>query len=192
MRLRNIGLALGLAGLGIAANSMSARALDFSFSFTVLESGNPVTISGDILGVDNTGVAEHGIYITSAPGLFISSTDELTQESGTFTVSNGTISAISKNILYDDNNTTNDGVILVLNQFESASSPQGYYNEIIDSVGNPAFSSPASSISKNTAFTVTAYNFQQIPWEFNPGEMVGLGVPLMMGLGVLKKKLVLK
>jgi len=192
MRLRNIGLALGLAGLGIAANSMSARALDFSFSFTVLESGNPVTISGDILGVDNTGVAEHGIYITSAPGLFISSTDELTQESGTFTVSNGTISAISKNILYDDNNTTNDGVILVLNQFESASSPQGYYNEIIDSVGNPAFSSPASSISKNTAFTVTAYNFQQIPWEFNPGEMVGLGLPLIMGLRVLRKNLALR
>jgi|GEM_PF-1535091 len=202
MKLSSIGLALGLAGLGIAANSMSARALDFSFSFNVSNGTTTETISGVILGVDSTGVAKNGVYITSAPGLNISSNEELTSTQQIFSLNtNGSIASINSNVAFEG--TDNDGSDPNENteiEFDynspGGTSTKGYYNTITDSNGTEYFSSTAGSLvnggTKNTQFPLSTYNFQQIPWEFNPGEMVGLGVPLMMGLGVLKKKLALR
>jgi hypothetical protein len=183
MKLRSIGLALGLAGLGIAANSMSARALDFSFSFTVNNingtsiSPSSDTITGEIVGLsNNTTSSATDIIITSDPALGIASGTELDNASGTFTVASGQITAFN-GISYTD--STSDQI-----QFNDKSLGT-YYNEIQTATGY-------ASKSSSSAFSVGSYNFTLVPWEFNPGEMVGLGVPLMMGLGVLKKKLALR
>jgi len=196
MKLRNIGLALGLAGLGITANSMSARAIDFSFSFPVdteLASGsasptaiNPVqNISGIIQGLqDNATSDATDIVITSDPVLGTTSSGPITLNDantpGAFTVSNGVITAV-QNVDFSD--ASGDNIYL---NYKSVFPSVTYVNGIADTKANLAYT--VSSL----AFDASTYNSQQIPWEFNPGEMVGLGLPLIMGLRVLRKNLALR
>jgi len=196
MNLRSIGLALGIAALSITASSVSARALDFSFSFPLsLEAPNgsttttsvSSTISGIIEGVqDNATSGATDIIITNDPGLNISSSTPLYYKSGTLTVTNGEITDVSN---ADFKNGSDE---VVLNLEVLAPPPITYYNEITDGT-TTAYSSQAASFITTSGNTVSSsFSFQQIPWEFNPGEMVGLGVPLIMGLRVLRKKLVLR
>jgi hypothetical protein len=193
MNLRSIGLALGLAGLSITASSMSARALDFSFSFPVdmeVTTGSNITtsissttISGIIQGLQNnaTGGATD-VIITSDPVLGISSSTPLYYQSGTLTVVNGEITAVS-NANFQNGN---DDIVLNATNFVP---PITYYNEIANGTTTAYASQPVSFITTNGTSVSSSFGFQQIPWEFNPGKMVGLGVPLMMGLRVLRKKL---
>jgi hypothetical protein len=190
MKLRNIGLALGLAGLGITANSMSARALDFSFSFPVdleVTTGSSISvsipsqnISGLIQGLNNNATSNAtDIIITSDPVLETTSSGPITLSNavtpGQFTVSNGVITNV-QNVDFSD--ASGDNIYL------------NYQNVL------PLLALNGISSSKGIAYTglglsldLNTYNFQLVPWAFNPGEIVGLGVPLMMGLRVLRKNL---
>jgi hypothetical protein len=190
MQMQNIGLALGLASLGIIANSLAAQALDFSFSFTINDSSHG-SISGTVTGIieglqDNTTQSTPTDIIVNTNPAGVTSGTTFVQGTGTnsgyFTVQNGNITGISSGgIEY----ISSGGNLIGFSYNNNENLIDGPYGNYFDTETAP----PSGS-----AFSISSYNFQQVqqtvPWELD--DKILLMPLLMIGISAAKKRLPLK
>ncbi len=177
-----LGLAVGLC----AINTSKASALDFTFSFSNNGGNVNGTVTGTVYGLtDNVTSSATRVTIESYPtglgtpvdGLI--ATDWGGVQENSFTVANGAITA-GDFLSYGPNS----GLCLNSNDncFTGSNSNALTFNQDRNTVVN-------FNDFQGVAFTPAT---AAVPWEFNPTEGVALGLPLFIGLRVLKKRRALK
>ena len=163
--------------LGVNAFASKVSALDFNFTFT----GNaeyPGQVSGVIKGLADTGRStptEITVFANSPQ----TGTDNIVftfppnQQNGEFTVSNGNITEETNYYAFNDQRE-----YIVFNY-------GAFANEFFD--GN-------SSINNESGFSGVTYTpaATAVPWEFSPVQGAALGLPLFIGLRMLKRKIASK
>ncbi len=173
MNLKNFSFALGLSAIGIALNSGSALALNWEFSY----SGPDVNASGMLTTTDTTNSS--GYYtITGISGTRNELTISEIIDVGGFSLSNNdNLIKISSPQLTDLGfaYTLADGTEVHTYNF-------GFREELVNgglySDGLITFSATPASAA--------------VPWDFSPTQGVALGLPLFIGLRMLKKRRALK
>lgn len=169
----NVGLAGVLCGFGVMLSTSAAQALDFNFSYTagsVTTSGIFTTtlISNELGEYEITGITgtRNGNSISLLALYSFGGNDNLFYpfEPDPFKLTSSGFSYLSAGVPY---NVYNAGV-------------NGDYFEGSFGESGGAFSSFAVS-------QVTG-----VPFDFNPTEGAALGVPLFIGLGILRKRVARK
>ena len=175
MKTLNIGLVCVFGGFGVLANSLAAQALDFNFSFDA-DHGTPGTGTGVIQGLqdNNSNTNPNSIIISNNPiGIPFGTVFDI-RNRGSFSVNNGQITGANSVYYFGQNYSYNI-------QFNS-----GGYNSIGNGINN------TSSYNSNGFSGVTYTPATAVPWDFSPNEGVALGLPLFIGLRMLKKRRALK
>ncbi len=199
MNLKHLSFAASLAGLALMVASPKAQALSWNFNYSLPldgDSSNP-TISGS--GTLNyTGSGDNTFDITSL-------SFQENGVSGTYTLDN------SSNYYSQPNYYSNLGKnqIQVVNRavskwnfyaFNSNATGDTYGRNLFsDGIGNPALSYTNTGSSYNQAYYNTDLNGTKftaasatVPFDFSPSQGIALGLPLFIGLRMLKKRRALK
>ena len=190
MKFKQFSCVLGLAIGIIASNIPKASALDFSFSFSNQDGNVDGTVTGTIKGLkDNTTSAATEVDLTSYPAglgtnpnpsgnvVYTSSGGGWDPNaSGSFTVTNGLITDYQ---FYASSKPSE----LVLDSSEQISSLVLNYNP------NITYNYVHNSSLNSVVFTSASAT---VPFEFSPSEGILLGVPLFIGLRILKRKRAMK
>ena len=202
MNFKQFGYILGLAIGIIASNTPIANALDFNFSFSSDNtSGGVGTVTGIIKGLqDNTNASQipTEIDLTSYPTnvlgtnpnasgnvVFLAGTNPPGKDWGTnnsvsFQVTGGNItSAFFSEQGAAGSNSSKSYFIL--------NSPAGF-NGLSFNNGNGT----SNSISNQGGFNGITFTSAAVPFEFSPSQGILLGIPLFIGLRILKRKRVLR
>lgn len=203
MKLYNIALALGLAGLGVVVHSMAAQAIDFTFDFVGKEGtttgfGPERIIGGEVTGIitgldaNTTSGIPSSIIINTNPLGFTPGIVLNHYVSGTFSVSNGVITGASNvnfgnqaflpfvpsfNIFFNSNSNGNVGVNEFRFDGEAIRPAITFNNDGFDGV----IYTPVTPVVPTTA----------VP-EPNEQGLRALVLPLFLGLGIMKKRKALK
>ena len=176
-----LGLAVGLC----AINTSKASALDFTFSFSNTVSNVNGTVTGTVDGLtDNATSSANKVTIDSYPtglgtpvdGLIATNTNWSVNQNS-FTVANGSITA--GNFL---SYASNSGLCL------NSSSCFGSFNNAL------TFTQNGNTVANNTGLqgVFTPVTATSVPFEFSQTEGIALGLPLFIGLRMLKKRKALK
>jgi hypothetical protein len=181
MKIQNLVLALGLAGLGVVQQISSAQALSYTWSF-VTDSGSTGgagnTVSGTISGLN--------IGANNGNGLTIS----------TSTTPNGQLENITnwtfiQTSLGGNAFTVNSAgqVTLADAEYKDPSGDKlffGGYGGYIPGIGTGTGTTYfENSIGGATAFVSSS---SSVPFDFNPTIGVILGIPLFLGMRTLKQR----
>lgn len=173
MKRYNVALALGLAGLGVAAHTMAVQAADFNFSFTGTSSITG-TVTGLISGLtDNTSSVPSSITINTDPTGVPSGTILSQYLGGSFTVSNGAITA-ANDITFEDSSS----IFTILFNLSSTN--------ILFNLTDGSYTSNSNGFSGVSYIPVAT-----VP-EPNEQGIMAFGIPLFLALGIINKRKVLK
>lgn len=187
MKIKDFFPALSLTAIGLAFNSGAAKALDFTFSFGN-ETGN---VSGNVTGIiaglnDNATSAATGVIIQNYPSGLSGSPEQggfdatKWQEvySNSFSVTNGNITAASFGAT-NGGGFGSTGDALCING-------GGY---CFTGANALSFDGASTYVLNSSGFSgVTFSSATSVPFEFSPTEGIALGMPLFIGLRMLKKK----
>lgn len=182
MNRKNIGFGFGLAGLGIILGSPKVQALDWSFNYDY---------------TDNSSQIWNGEGTLSYPGsgnerAFILSNLSFTETSGSTTRTYSLDNVLQSNVYTNSTGNISEFELYANNPSYSAydygkflleSPSPGNLNVVSYNSNRYGGSASAGSIT----FSPTA-----VPFEFSPGQGIALGLPLFIGLRMLKKPKALK
>lgn len=193
INLKHLSFAASLAGLTLMVASPKAQALSWNFTYSLPLNGNSSnpTISGSGT-LDYTGSGDNTFDITSL-------SFQENGVSGTYTLDNSSnyyqnqnYSGLGKNQIQVVN-----AAVSSWNFYASNSNAMGDTwgrNFFEDGFGNPALSYTSTGSNYNEVY----YNFDlngtqftaasaTVPFDFSPSPGVALGLPLFIGLRMLKK-----
>lgn len=189
MKLSKIFSIIGLTSLVFVANATPAKALDFTFSFSNEAGVGNVngTVTGRIIGLANNAASSAtAVYIDSYPSGLVPSNrassyltpinaltwSKITQNS--FTVANNIITA--DNFISENNSSSGLDRLLI-----NGASTHNYL-----SIG----SANAQRVWNNNGLSGVIFaSATAVPFEFSPSEGIALGIPLFIGLRILKKRI---
>ncbi len=198
MNLKHLSFAASLAGLALMVASPKAQALSWNFTYLLPLNGNSSPAISGSGTLSYTGSGDNTFNITSL-------SFQENGVSGTYTLDNS--SNYYQNNNYSSTLAKNQirvvsGAVNSWNFYASNSNATGDTwgrNFFEDGFGNPALSYTSTGSSFNQAY----YNFDlngtkftaasaTVPFDFSPSQGVVLGLPLFIGLRMLKKHRALK
>lgn len=189
MKNLSIGLVGVIAGSCVIASSTGVQALDLNFNLTTESGTDPGTVYGVIQNLQEGNNVDWTIKINSNP-VGIPSGTIFKRSEGAFQVKNNSIESLSN--IYATATDNNGSVMKLLMNYSYA--PLSSYENNLEKSVNGIFSN--SYQNSMTAYSVNDYNLSPaataVPFDFNPTEGAALGLPLFIGLGILRKRAVRK
>lgn len=179
MKLKNISLTLGLAGLGLILGSPKVQALDWNFNHSYTDSNSQIWNGQGTLSYNGSG--NNQTFVLS--NLSFTETSGITTK--TYSLDNLFQPFVSINSTGDI-----DYFQLAANNPSYSSFDYGRYMNGSPGTGSVNVVSYNNSIQPDQSFVGSiSFSPRAVPWNIEPGQGIALGLPLFIGLRMLKKRM---